>query len=192
MYLLPKTILKKYLDPRNTSKIKEQLHKKLKITWSTHTHIHHSREILSSCNTCPVCGILTDLHVLQLHPAATRQPYRCCVCYDLPADYPVCCQQRLCPCPLAACFRLRISLRLYTLVIMVLCGVKENKLSKDTPEICGLLAVGIWTSSTKILKSSLYSFHQSVNMIAPGETVRLLAVKKREILTMCANFFLGS
>ncbi len=61
--------------------------------------------------------------------------------------------------------------------------MKEQRLSSVTPKILGLFTVGILVPSTEMFRSSLYSFVQFVNMVAVdlvGESVRLLAEKKRE------------
>lgn len=72
---------------------------------------------------------------------------------------------------------------LCTLVIIgVVCGVKEYGLSNVAPKNLRLFIMGILTSWTEMFTSSLYSF-QFMNIVAvelAGESVVLLAVKKRE------------
>lgn len=61
--------------------------------------------------------------------------------------------------------------------------MKECRLSNVTPNTLGVSTVGILMSSTKILRSSLYSFVQLENMVPvdlAGESAKVLAVKKRE------------
>ena len=68
-------------------------------------------------------------------------------------------------------------------IIAIICGVKEYRLSSATPKILELLIVGISMPSIVILRSSLYSFVQFVNMVAVDlvrESVRPLTEKKRE------------
>lgn len=69
------------------------------------------------------------------------------------------------------------------LIILVVCGVKEYRLSNVRLKIYGLLIVGFLTPSTKMLRFSMHCFARFMNMVVvglAGESVRLLAVEKRK------------